>query len=71
MFEPITSTLSGILVALGGLGILLGCVVKSIAGPDENMHVFGNRMIVGAVVGTVIVLLGSDVYDAIFDFAGK
>lgn len=70
MFDVLTNALEGILLALGGLGILLGCVVKSFAGPDEDMHVFGNRMIMGAIAGTLVVLLGTEFYDLIFGWTG-
>ena len=61
-WQSIIDTLQGILVACGGLGIVVALAIKAAAGHDASKHAFSHVLIGGAVSGLLIGLLAKDIY---------
>jgi hypothetical protein len=57
--------LRGLLIAAGGLGLVLGMAVKGAAAGSADRQELGNHLMEGAIVGLFVGLLGEAIYNLI------
>ena len=57
--------LRSLLIAAGGLGLVLGMAVKGAAAGNADRQELGNRLMEGAIVGLFVGLLGEAIYNLI------
>lgn len=69
-WSPLIGLLEGLLLACGGLGILLGLAIKAVAGSDEGRHATSHKLIAAAAVGLLVGLLARDIYGMVFSWMG-
>lgn len=67
-WDPIIDLLQGVLLACGGLGVLLGVALKAVAGTDEGRHAMSHKLMAAAGVGLMFGLLSRDIYNLIFSW---
>jgi hypothetical protein len=61
----VIDVLRGLLIAAGGLGLVLGMAVKGAAAGNADRQELGNRLMEGAIVGLFVGLLGEAIYNLI------
>lgn len=64
-WATIIAVLRGLLIAAGGLGLVVGMAVKGAAAGNADRQELGNRLMEGAIVGLFVGLLGETIYDLI------
>lgn len=64
-WSAIISILQGLLLAAGGLGVVVGLAVKSAAPINSEAQEAGNRILAGSIVGFMFGALGVPLYDLI------
>lgn len=64
-WAPLVAVLRGLIIAAGGVGVILGLAIKATAGPREDGQTLGNRVLEGALVGLLVGLLSQPFYDLI------
>ena len=61
----VIDVLRGLLIAAGGLGLVLGMAVKGAAAGNADRQELGNRLMEGAIAGLFVGLLGEAIYNLI------
>lgn len=62
-WTPLVDLLKGLVLAAGGVGIVVGLAVKATAAGNQDRQALGNRLIEGAIAGLFVGLLAVAIYE--------